>query len=368
MEQLTIPDWLRPVVAATLVPGGQMPHALLIHGPTGVGKRVLGRILARGLLCEADAPHRVVGGCGRCPACLWFDQGSHPDFRRLTSEAIAAAEGAADDEGDGDGTSDETAGPRSKKTPSRDIRVEQVRALQRFLSVATHRGVARVVLLYPLEALNDVGANALLKMLEEPPPRTVFILVADHLGHVAPTIVSRCRKIPVALPARADALAWLATQGLTDDADRVLALCGGAPFAALELAGDPSSLEAHRELVAFLAAPTPVAALAAAEAWARRPPAPLLGWLQLWLADCIAMRMATAIRYHPSHSEAIARLVAGVSPERLFGLERRLVAVRRTVDHPLNGRLLFEALLLAYAEVLDAQPASHAPIESSSPR
>lgn len=328
-----------------------MPHAWLFHGQAGVGKRLLGRTLARALLCESpDRPKRLAGGCGACPACTWFDEGNHPDFRRLTSEVIAALEGIASDEESDVGDAEVDAGP-AKKAPSKEIKVEQIRGLQRFLAVGTHRGRSRVVLLYPLEALNDFGANALLKMLEEPPPDTVFILVADHVGRVPATIVSRCRKLPIAAPSWDDAIAWLQAQDV-DDAASVLALAGGAPFAARELAADADADEAHRALVAFLAAPRLDAALATAEAFGRSPPAPLVRWIQLWLSDCISMRLADRIRYHPAQSRAIAALARAARLDALLALMQTLTAIRRSVDHPLNTRLMLEGLLAAYAEAM----------------
>ncbi len=181
-EHLTITaPWFAPQLHELLGRGDRLPHALLLHGPPGIGKRRLGRALARALLCETtDDALRLDGGCGACRACGWFDRGNHPDFRRVTSEAIAAAEGVAEPDDGDDEAGDAPA--KSSKAPSRDVKIEQIRALQRFLAVGTHRGHARVVLLYPVEALNAIAANALLKMLEEPPPETIFVLVADHVG------------------------------------------------------------------------------------------------------------------------------------------------------------------------------------------
>ena len=344
-----VPPWFVDGVAGIVRLGPRVPHALLIHGQRGVGKRAFARALARGLLCESpDDDRRAAGGCGVCPACVWFDQGNHPDFRRITSEAIAAAEGLDDGEAS---DVDDDEGSRSKKAPSKEIKVDQVRGLQRFLAVATHRDRSRVVLLYPLEAVNDVGANALLKMLEEPPPTTVFILVADAIGDVPATILSRCRKVPVSAPSPAIAAAWLREQGVADPTV-VLALSGGAPLAALELAGSVDALRSQRDLTDYLAAPGLDRALAAAESFARAAPAPLVHGMQLWLADCISMRLAERIRYHPAHSAVIGRLARAASLEALLGLMQRLTEIRRTVDHPLNPRLLLEGLLLAYAEAM----------------
>jgi DNA polymerase-3 subunit delta' len=355
MNDLTIlPPWLAAHLAQLMTDPARASHAFLLHGQSGIGKRALGAAFARALLCEApDAELRATGGCGACPACLWFDQGNHPDFRKVIPEALAVAEGlelAEDGELD---DAAEPAGPRSKKAPSKEIRVDQIRALHAFLAVATHRSRFRVVLMYPLETVNDVGANALLKMLEEPPPGTVFVLVADHLGRIPATVVSRCRKVFVATPSIPVATAWLAERGVADPA-AALALSGGAPMGALAFAADEDALASHRDFLGFLAKPGVEAALAAAEAFGRSPAAPLVRWMQQWVADCIAVRLAGRVRYHPAQSKTLVQLAGSARLDALMRLMQRLDAVRRAVDHPLNTRLLLESLFTAYADAMVA--------------
>jgi DNA polymerase III subunit delta' len=94
-----------------------------------------------------------------------------------------------------------------------------------------------VVVLAPAEAMNAVAANTLLKMLEEPPPATMFVLVSDALDDVLPTIRSRCVLVKVPVPEAAACLAWLAEQGVADPA-AALALASGAPLAALAEASE----------------------------------------------------------------------------------------------------------------------------------
>lgn len=351
-NDLTIPTWLAPTLADLLAPGGRIPHAMLLHGQAGLGKRLLGEALARGLLCEsADPAMRAQGGCGRCAACGWFEQRSHPDFRVVTSEALAAAEGLSADAVDSDVDEVPAGAGRPKRAPSREIKVDQTRTLHGFLSVATHRGRARVVLLDPLDAVNDIAANALLKMLEEPPPATVFILIGEHLGRVPATIVSRCRKVFVATPSTAVAREWLAARGMADSTES-LALAGGAPLAALALAGDVEAMRSHRALIAFLVAPGIDAALATAEGFGKGSAAAIVRWMQQWVADCVAAKLAGSIRYHPAQSQVIERLAATAPIDHLMALMQRLNAIRRSIDHPLNTRLVLESLLMAYCDAV----------------
>ncbi|WP_010114932.1 DNA polymerase III subunit delta', partial [Burkholderia oklahomensis] len=196
------------------------PHALLLYGQAGIGKLAFARHLAKGFLCET--PHESGEPCGACAACTWFEQGNHPDYRIVVPEALAGElPGAADEPKAGD--ADE--GGKKTKTPSKEIKIEQVRALVDFCGIASHRGGARVVVLYPAEALNVAAANALLKTLEEPSAGVVFLLVSARIDRLLPTIVSRCRQWPMTVPAPDAAAAWLAAQNVAD-ANALLAEAG----------------------------------------------------------------------------------------------------------------------------------------------
>ncbi|TYZ44051.1 DNA polymerase III subunit delta', partial [Ralstonia solanacearum] len=145
----------------------KLPHAILLSGQAGTGKRDFAMHFAQGLLC--DTPTADGRPCQTCAACNWFAQGNHPDFHLVRPEAM---EDSPDTEKDAEG---------KKKAPSKIIRMEQVRQLIEAIGVGTHRAGLRVVVLYPLDALQTEGANALLKTLEEPPQDTVFLLVTDRI-------------------------------------------------------------------------------------------------------------------------------------------------------------------------------------------
>ncbi|MFM0138498.1 DNA polymerase III subunit delta' [Caballeronia grimmiae] len=315
------------------------PHALLLHGEAGIGKLHFAQHVAQGLLCETPAANGEP--CGTCPACLWFSQGNHPDYRAVLPEALAGLAGddaSADKADDGD----------SKKTraPSKEIKIEQVRALLDFCGVGSHRGGLRVVLLYPAEALNVAAANALLKTLEEPPSGVVFLLVSARIDRLLPTIISRCRQWPMSVPNASDARAWLASQGV-DDAAGLLAEAGGAPLAALALASDE-----HRALrdfaLAQLAAGPNCDAFACGENLQKLPVPMVLGWLQRWLYDLLAQRTAGRPRYFPGAGKTLARCAQSADPAALARYIKTVTRQRAVENHPLNARLVFEELFLAY--------------------
>src|SRR3954463_7601787 len=216
--------WNEAVLESLKKARQRLPHALLIHGPRGVGKLALAEHFAQLLLCEHADP--LARPCGRCDACRWYLTGNHPDFRRTEPEALAKTP-PVDAE-----TEEGTEAPaRRTKQPSIVITVEQVRALADFLNLRSHRGALRIALVHPAEDLYPNAANALLKGLEEPPPGAIFILVSHRPARLLPTVRSRCVAIPVPIPPRDAAIAWLKQQG-AESPDRWLAYAGGAPVQA----------------------------------------------------------------------------------------------------------------------------------------
>jgi DNA polymerase III subunit delta' len=215
------------------------------------------------------------------------------------------------------------------------------------------------VFLSPAEALNAPAANALLKMLEEPPPSTVFLLTSDRVDDVLPTIRSRCLLIRVAPPPADVAAKWLTEQGVPD-AVETLAAAGGAPLRVLEqLDEDGTGLSADtaRQLVEALSQGPKLEVIGAAN---RLPRAPALGQtidlFQRWAWDLLAIRQAGRVRYHRKQREILSRLAASAPEARLLAWDDSLKQARATADHPLNARLVVEALLTEYVACLRGEP------------
>ncbi|QGZ61492.1 DNA polymerase III subunit delta' [Paraburkholderia acidisoli] len=326
------------------------PHALLLHGQAGIGKLQFAQHLAKGLLCES--PQANGEPCGACAACNWFAQGNHPDYRIVVPEALAGEIGPAGGDDDAKAAkADKGEGEEGKKgrAPSKEIRIEQVRALLDFANVGSHRGGLRVVVLYPVEALNVAAANALLKTLEEPPASVVFLLVSARIDRLLPTIVSRCRQWPMGTPAPDAAAAWLAQQGVADAA-ALLAEAGGAPLAALALAHDENRTLRDWTLAQLASGPA-CDAFACGETLQKLPVPLVLGWLQRWAYDLLSQRTAGRPRYFPQAAAALARCANSVDAAALARYMKTVTRQRAVENHPLNARLVFEELFLGYREL-----------------
>jgi DNA polymerase-3 subunit delta' len=317
----------------------RLPHAILFHGAAGIGKAGFIEAFAQALLCEnvrADGH-----ACGACASCGWFVQHNHPDYRRVRPEALEDEPGAQGEEG---AEPDKKA--KSAKAPSKEIKIEQIRALADFMNISTHRQGLRVVVLYPAEALNMPASNALLKTLEEPPPGTVFLLSSNSLDRLLPTILSRCRKFALPMPEHAEALAWLQAQGVAD-ADSWLREQGGAPLAALAQA-ETGSREELESLLQLLAHPTVENALKSADRLSKAPLAMLVAWQQRWLYDLLSYKLSGIVRYYPRYQRELAALAANVHTASLMRAIKSTNEQRAVADHPLSPKLFVEDMLLDY--------------------
>ncbi len=320
-----------------------MPHALLLTGREGFGKVEFARALSQSMLCEA--PESSGLACGTCPACGWFAQGNHPDFREVLPDNMVEE----DPETDAAPTSD--AKPEKKSV---QITIQQIRNLQQFIVLSTHRAGWRILLLHPAEAMNPQAANALLKTLEEPTPGTLMLLVSDQPGRLMPTVRSRCQVITVPVCEPEVALQWLETQGLgARDAGAVLAQAGGAPLLAKEWA-DEGYQALRRQVMSALAEPERADWLQLAGSLEKAELKPVLHWMHTWCCDLILQGAVGSVRHHPDFAKAAARLSARASLMALFRFESELRQLRRHIQHPLNARLWLEHLLLSYARIVAA--------------
>lgn len=339
-------------------PGG-LPHALLLAGPAGLGKRGFAEAIAARLLCE-----RATGAspaCGECDSCRWLAAGNHPDFRRLIPEADVEEAEAED------------APPKAEKADkkkSSQILVGQVRALADFVYVGAHRAQGRVIIVQPAEAMNVSAANSLLKILEEPPASVYFILVSDSYRRLLPTIRSRCRMLLMNRPDVAAAAAWLGAkqggkqggkEGNQPEASRLLGVAGGMPLRALAL-----SEQGWGKLVAALQtslgdvdqdemslASAWEGLLKNAEVFAMED---LLTLLQQWLADLLSRQMAGRVRFFVDAEAVQGRLLARASAPQLLHCYNQLQTARPLATHPLNPRLFLEDLAARYLATFAARP------------
>jgi len=320
--QLPLP-WIAPWLDRALQ--GGRGHAVLIHGPRGVGQWELAMALAQAWLCESPQGGRP---CGRCAACRLVQARSHPDLLVLLPEAIQQALGWGGNDASGEGGE---AGAKGRQ-PSKDIRVDAVRGAVTFAQTTPARGVAKVVVVHPAERMNAIAANALLKTLEEPAGAARFVLGSAAPDSLLPTIRSRCLSMALTLPPREAAIGWLQSQGVPD-ADVLLDAAGGQPLDALDWSRD--GLDAAR----WRGLPMQVA---------RGDATVLAGWTLPRAVDALlklchdawSCAVGAPPRYFPRDA-----LPSTVSARELPGWHKALQRAARHAEHPLNAALQVESLV-----------------------
>lgn len=314
----------------------RLPHSLLLVGQKGLGKFELARRFAASLLCESLQMDGLA--CGKCLACNWFEQGNHPDFRLLQPDALG----------------DEVEIEEGKKKPSQQITIDQVRALDEFFNVGTHRGGLRIVIVNPTEAMNRSTANSLLKTLEEPPAGTLFLMVSSEPMRLLPTIRSRCQVVAVPVPSPKVAAHILADSGLKE-ADRWLALAGGSPVLAMDMAvaGQSAWLDILATRLGAGRNGDPLAIAAELEKAIKDSKGKLLlkqvvDAVQKWLVDLTLARNGMPVRYFLPQQATISGLADMIPPARLIQSYRAVITRRQEAEQPLNARLFLEGLFLDY--------------------
>ena len=201
-NQATNAPWLEAIQfqLGSLALQGQLHHALLFTGASGVGKHWLANHLAHLLLCNQAT---AAGACGQCKSCLLLKAGHHPDLLVLKSDS--------------------------------SLGVDAVRELSHFMQGSPQQGGARVVLLPQAHKMTEAAANALLKNLEEPGANSFLLLQTSQEQQLLPTILSRCQKWLIPPVAAELARQWLKQQSQKPVPDFLQDFCAGAPLRALAL-------------------------------------------------------------------------------------------------------------------------------------
>ncbi len=315
------PSWLKLL---ELQQRQRLPHALLLSGVRGTGKLHFAQAFARLLLCSKPG----ATACGHCKGCLLNQQGSHPDLVQISPEEAGKA-----------------------------IKIDQIRNLNRFIGGAAQQGGYRVVVITPPEEMNVNAANALLKGLEEPGDKTLFLLVSDNPGRLMATIRSRCQGMTLPSPSHQQALDWLSEASPQADGELLLRLSGGAPLMALEFEQN-QSLARRTLLLKGLqeAASRRLPVPEVAQQLYKEEPLQLLAWLSSLINDLVRYRACQSSErlVNVDAVTLIEKASARATDEKLFAFidkiqEYRLQIIAKT--NP-NRQLMFEDLLIGWVALL----------------
>lgn len=303
----------------------RVPHALLLSGPAGVGKLGLARAFLGLLFCDS------MTACGRCDGCVQYAAGTHPDFHEVTFEETDSG------------------------TLRKQIVVDQIRDMSAEMSLTSRQSGWKAVLLHPADAMNVNAANSLLKTLEEPPARSLLLLVTHRPGALPATIRSRCHQMALPRVPGETGVTWLREQGVAN-AETAFAFANGSPLRARELA-ESGFLQQRGDMLQRLAAVRlrGASAVAVSGEWEKLALHEVVDFLDAVTEDLVHLLQTSghgALR-NPDLGNALKSLGEGVDLVALHRYREALREGRRLVDTSVNPRLLIESLLLPWAAGLN---------------
>ena len=318
---------------------GAVHHAYLFAGPEGVGKELAAVGLAQALTC----PEKPNEGCGTCSGCTRIAKGSHPDVTWLMPDAERVARGLA-------GRSDFSG------TPSREIRVEQIRGLLERIALRGLESKRKVALVVDAHLMNPQAQNAFLKTLEEPPADTTLVLLASAPDKLLPTIRSRCSKVyfgPLPMELVAERLQKERKLD-AQTAELAAVMAGGSLGRALAL--DLDALAARKEVISGFEALQP-GAVGALLRWAetfgasREEAEQALSILSMWTRD-VSLAKAGVEQLANRDMAQLAHEVAERTHETM--LHRRHALLEKTratiVERNASARLQLVRMLIELLE------------------
>ena len=306
----------------------RMVHAVLITGEPGTGNRTLAALMSAALMCGAESGVP----CGECSGCRLAMAGEHPDVTVIEK---------------GVPLSQETAKGRST------IPVDDIREMIRLCSRYSFEGGNRVVIIRDAENMTVQAQNCLLKILEEPPQNTYFLLTSGHPDQLLTTVRSRCRPVKL-VPWEASYIMKVLTDAGTDPekARKAAAAAGGSIGSAVRLASDDEYWKTREEVMnAFFRNRKRSAILTASNAWKDRKGEAdtLFGILEDDIHLLLQYRLTGDKALFPSDfPPEWQRFAAAAPPERFTALTDRIAEARKQCAFNVNFQAVIEQLLLAF--------------------
>lgn len=297
----------------------QIPHALLIHGLEGLGIKELVKNFANFLLCMSGVNGKA---CGNCNSCILLSNNNHPDIFYLEND-------------------DKTSGK------SKNITIEQVRELMSFTALSPHYSQYKIVLVPDANLLNLNSANALLKILEEPPQSVLFFLISYNIAKLLPTIKSRCYKYlvqpPVAsstkLSNNSDGLeyAWFWFNYSSGSPLFVPTISDAQLLCLINTLSRPSTLDIFEITQDFNGKDVSFAFF--------------LEFISKWLSDLATIYYQGKVKYFISFEPKLNAVIDKLNINKLFYLHDKISFYTKWANHPLSYKLHIENLLLQYQQL-----------------
>jgi DNA polymerase-3 subunit delta' len=309
----------------------KLPHALIFKGKEGIGKYDFAITFAKSYLCQNALSSHLP--CESCSSCQWFPD-SHPDFKH-----IAPIE------------SEDEESSKRKTVRKKNIVISQIRELSEYLELSAHQEKGRrIVLIEPADSLNQAASNALLKILEEPPENTLFILVTSQAQKLIATIRSRCQLLDLRGPSLDEARSFLVDQKI-DHEESLLSFTGGSPFNAIKELEKQSEREVITQLLSqghnVDITKVNYAILTQGLDWT-------VNMIQKWAFDLLLSFHTQQNYYFKNEKKHIQAQAKQINLDTLLLFTNELNELKKIASHPINQELQLQNIFIKYKQIFEA--------------
>jgi DNA polymerase-3 subunit delta' len=308
----------------------KLPHALIFKGKDGIGKLDFAMTFAKSYLCQSPLTNYLP--CETCSGCNWFPE-SHPDFRHITPVE-----------------SDDDESSKRKTIRKKNIVIDQIRELSEYLELSAHQDKGkRIVLIEPADALNQAASNALLKILEEPPENTLFILVTSQTQKLIATIRSRCQLLDFRGPSLEETRGFLADERITYD-ESLLSFTGGSPFNAIKELENQSQRDVITQLLAqghqIDITKVNYGILTQGLDWT-------VNMIQKWIFDLLLSVHTQQSYYFKKEEARIHSQAKQLNLDALLIFANELNELKKIASHPLNQELQLQNIFIKFKQIFE---------------
>ena len=308
----------------------KLPHALIFKGKEGIGKYDFANTFAKSYLCQSPISNHFP--CEACSSCEWFPD-SHPDFKHIAPI-----------------DSDDDESSKRKTVRKKNIAIHQIRELSEYLELSAHQETGRrIVLIEPADSLNQAASNALLKILEEPPENTLFILVTSQAQRLIATIRSRCQLLELRGPSLDEASVFLEEQKIAYEKS-LLSFTGGSPFNAMKELENQSERSVITQLLSqghkVDITKINYSILTQGLDWT-------VNMIQKWAFDLLLSFHTQQSYYFKAEEARIDSQAKQLNLDALLLFVNELNELKKIASHPVNQELQLQNIFIKYKQIFE---------------
>ena len=308
----------------------KLPHALIFKGKEGIGKYDFANTFAKSYLCQSPISNHLP--CEACSSCEWFPD-SHPDFKHIAPI-----------------DSDDDESSKRKTVRKKNIAIHQIRELSEYLELSAHQETGRrIVLIEPADSLNQAASNALLKILEEPPENTLFILVTSQAQKLIATIRSRCQLLELRGPSLDEARIFLDGQKIAYEKS-LLSFTGGSPFNAMKELENQSERSVITQLLSqghkVDITKINYSILTQGLDWT-------VNMIQKWAFDLLLSFHTQQSYYFKAEEARIDSQAKQLNLDALLLFVNELNELKKIASHPVNQELQLQNIFIKYKQIFE---------------